>query len=100
MKDRKYVANLVLPILGIGLVLYSSVCGKSCAYLKGGIHQTDLTYVGLAFAAVLLIAAFLKRDMVHLLLLVAAVGTEIYLVAFQVHKDVYAHIAFSLEVCS
>jgi hypothetical protein len=89
MKDRRYVANLVLPLVGIGLVIYYSLCGQSCAYLKGGILGIDLKYLGVVFATLLLIAGFFKWDTIHLLLLSAAVGTEVYLVAFQVRQGVY-----------
>jgi hypothetical protein len=89
MNNKRYIANLILPLVGIGIILYYSVCGQSCAYLKGGIFGFNLTYVGLAFAGILFIAALLKWETVNLLLLSAAVGTEAYLVAFQVRQGVY-----------
>lgn len=89
MKNKRYVANLVLPIVGIGIIIYYSVCGQSCAYLKGGIFGINLTYVGLVFAGILFVAALVRWETVHLLLLSAAVGTEAYLVAFQVRQGVY-----------
>ena len=89
MKNKRYIANLILPLVGIGIILYYSVCGQSCAYLKGGVIGFNLTYVGLAFAGILFIAALLKWETINLLLLSAAVGTEAYLVAFQVRQGVY-----------
>lgn len=89
MKNKRYVANLILPLVGIGIILYYSVCGQSCAYLKGGIFGINLTYIGLVFAALLFIAALLKWETIHIVLLSAAVGTEGYLVAFQVRQGVY-----------
>ena len=96
MKNKRYIANLILPLVGIGIVLYYNVCGQSCAYLKGGIFLLgkgypgiNLTYLGLAFAGILFVVALLKWGTIHLLLLSAAVGTEAYLVAFQVRQGVY-----------
>ncbi|HUJ88824.1 MAG TPA: thioredoxin domain-containing protein, partial [Syntrophorhabdales bacterium] len=78
------------------IIFYYTVCGQSCAYLKGGIFPfgkgypgINLTYLGLVFAGLLFIAALLKWETIHLLLLSAAVGTEGYLVAFQVRQGVY-----------
>ena len=85
----RYIANLILPLVGIGIIFYYSICGQSCAYLKGGIFGFNLTYVGLVFAGILFVAALLKWETIHLLLLSAAVGTEGYLVAFQVRQGVY-----------
>ena len=89
MNNKRYVANLILPLAGIGIILYYSVCGQSCAYLKGGIFGINLTYLGLVFAGILFVAALRKWETIHLLLLSAAVGTEAYLVAFQVRQGVY-----------
>jgi hypothetical protein len=60
-----------LPLVAVGIILYYSVCGQSCAYLKGEIPGMKLTNIGLAFSALLFIAALLKWDTVHLLLLSA-----------------------------
>jgi hypothetical protein len=96
MKNKRYIANLILPLVGAGIILYYSVCGQSCAYLKGGIYLLgkgypgiNLTYLGLAFAGILFIGALLKWEAINLLLLSAAIGTEVYLVAFQVRQGVY-----------
>ena len=89
MKNKRHIANLILPLVGIGIIFYYSVCGQSCAYLKGGIFGINLKYLGLVFAGTLFFAALLKWETIHLLLLSAAVGTEGYLVAFQVRQGVY-----------
>jgi hypothetical protein len=96
MQNKRYIANLILPLVGMGIILYYNVCGQSCAYLKGGVFLLgkgypgiNLTYVGLVFTALLFIAGLLKWETIRLLLLSAAVGTEAYLVAFQVRQGVY-----------
>ncbi len=89
MKNKKYIANLILPLVGAAIVLYYDVCGQSCVYLRGGIFGFNLTYVGLAFTGALFLLALLRWEAVSLLLLSAAVGTEGYLVAFQVRQGVY-----------
>ena len=89
MKEKRYVANLILPLIGIGLIVYYSLCGESCAYLKGGVFGIDLTYAGLVFAGLLFVLTLLKWEGIRLFLLSAAIGTEIYLVAFQVYQGVF-----------
>ena len=89
MKDKRFVANLILPLVGIGIILYYNICGQSCAYLKGAILGVNLTYLGLVFATILLTTALLRWETLNLLLLSGAIGTEAYLVAFQVRQGVY-----------
>lgn len=89
MTDKRHIANLILPLAGIAIILYYSVCGNSCAYLKGAIFGLDLTYLGIGFASLLLILTLLRREALRLFLLSAGIGTEIYLIWFQVKSGVY-----------
>ncbi len=87
--NKRFIANLLLPLVGIAIILYYTVCGQSCAYLKGGLLGINLTYLGLAFAGLLFVLTLLRQEALRLFLLSAGVGTEIYLVSFQVKQGVY-----------
>lgn len=89
MTDKKQIANLILPLVGMGIIFYYSVCGNSCAYLKGAIFGLDLTYLGIGFAGLLFVLTLLRWDALRLFVLSAGIGTEIYLIGFQVKSGVY-----------
>jgi thiol:disulfide interchange protein DsbA len=89
MTDKRQIANLVLPLVGIAIILYYSVCGNSCAYLKGAIFGLDLTYLGIGFAGLLFVLTLLRKELLRLFVLSAGIGTEVYLVGFQVKSGVY-----------
>ncbi len=81
--------NIILPLLSMGLVLFYRFCGSTCSYLKGGLFGIDLTYLGLFFAGLLVVAAIANRRLLYLLLLSAGIGSEVYLIGFQVKNGVY-----------
>ena len=93
--------NCVLPLLAIGLVLFYRICGSSCTYLKGGFFGIDMAYLGLVYAGLLVVLAFLNHNTLYLFLLSLGVGSEIYLVGFQVTNGVYCPycLVFALIVC-
>ncbi len=88
MNARK-IANIVLPLLGFGVIVFYSFCGSSCAFLKGGVVGIDLKYIGLAAMVFLLLLAVFKQDLAHLAALSLGVGAEINLIAFQVRVGTY-----------
>ncbi len=88
MYKRRWL-NVLLPLIGIGIVIFYTVCGGSCSYLKGDILGVNLTYVGIVSAVVLAVLALLRRDLLFLTALSAGVGTELFLIGFQVKTGVY-----------
>lgn len=89
LRTWKYLINVLFLLIAIGLEVFYSVCAGSCSYLRGDIFGLNLTYVGVTFALILIGLSLLKQDQLLLVLLSAAVGVEVVLVAFQVRKDVY-----------
>lgn len=85
----KHIINIVLACLAIGLEIYYSICGGSCSYLRGSILGIDLTYVGMACMALIILLGILKQDFLIFLIISAAVGIEFYLIGFQVWYDTY-----------
>ncbi len=98
MSDKRHIANLILPLVGIAIILYYSVCGTSCAYLKGTILGLNLTYLGIGFAGLLFVLTLLRQEVLRLFLLSAGMGTEIYLIGFQVKSGVYCPYCLAFAV--
>jgi len=99
---RKKSINLFISLLGIGIVVFYTVCDQSCAYLKGSILSLDLKYFGILFMGLVIFMTFLKTRSLLLFLLSCAVGVEIYLMGFQVKTGVYCPycLAFGVAVVS
>jgi hypothetical protein len=51
----KKPTNVVLLLLGIGIVIYYRTCGQSCTFLKGNMFGIDLAYFGIALCAALIV---------------------------------------------
>lgn len=102
LAKRRKLLNLFLSFLGIGIVIYYTVCDLSCAYLKGSILSLDLKYLGILFMGLVIFISFLRTPSLLLFLLSAGVGVEIYLVGFQVKTGVYCPycVAFGVIVFS
>lgn len=89
MKDKRKIINIVLPLLGLGVVVYYSFCGGSCSFLQGDFVGIDLKYLGLVYAASLPVLTLMRQDLLQLVALSFGLGTEINLVAFQVKESTY-----------
>ena len=89
MKAVKRIANIALPLVGLGVIVFYNFCGSSCTFVKGELFGIDLKYLGLAYAALLFLLALTKRDTAHLAALSLGIGTEVNLVAFQVRSGTY-----------
>jgi thiol:disulfide interchange protein DsbA len=87
--DRRRIINIVLPLVGLGVIVFYNFCGSSCSYLKGDFFGIDLTYLGLAYAVLLVVLAVLGQDLLYVAALALGLGIEVNLVAFQVRTGVY-----------
>jgi len=87
--SRKYSINIILCLIAIGLIVFYSICGSSCSYLRGSIFGIDLKYMGIVYMGVLVLLNILKKDLPLLLLVSFGIGTEVFLVGFQVRNGVY-----------
>ena len=87
--SKKYILNIILAAMAVGVMLFYATCTTSCSYLTGSLLGLDLKYTGILFMAVIALLSILKKDLPILLLLSMGIGTEVFLVAFQVRNDVY-----------
>lgn len=101
------VLNILLPIVGIGLMIFYEVCDTSCSSLRGTFLGIDLKYVGHFFMAVLLVlVAFsfsptLRTPVNYLwtMMLSGALGGEIILIRFQIVNDTFCPFCLAFGVC-
>jgi hypothetical protein len=101
--------NVLLPIAGIGLMLFYKYCDTSCSYLKGTFLGLDLRWVGIIFMMILLLSlsgALICKDsliepIAHLrtILISSAIGVELYLVGFQIINDTYCQFCLAFSAC-
>ncbi len=89
IQQNRYIINIVGACLGIGLVIFYNYCGSSCSYLRGGIFGIDLKYAGIAYMVALAAISIFRIDFLILPLLAAGVGSEFFLVGFQMFYDTY-----------
>ena len=88
MKYRALL-NIILSIMGIGLMIYYSSCESSCSYLRGDIFTIDLKYVGIfCMTAIIILTVFKQIDLLRMGL-AAGLGVEIFLIVFQFRENVF-----------
>ena len=88
--NNRYAITIFLAIAAIIIECLYIICGTSCSKLKGeifGIKQ--LEYIGIGYMVVIAILAILRKDRYIVILLSAGVGSEIYLVGFQLWHHTY-----------
>ncbi len=98
--------NVLLPLMGIGLMLVYDYCDTSCSYLKGSFLGIDLKWVGVIYMGILLLSAFVggwsSAPLVghtRTVLISAAVGVELFLIGWQIVKDTYCPFCIAFSVC-
>jgi hypothetical protein len=89
LQQKKYMINMALSAIAIGVIVFYSICGNSCSYLKGSILGIELQYIGIAFMAALIFLNVLRKDLLILVSLSAGIGVEIFLLGFQVVNNKY-----------
>jgi hypothetical protein len=87
--SRRYAVNIIFLLVGVGVVIFYTLCGDSCTYLQGGLFGIDLQYLGMAYVVVLIVSNILKRDLIILMLLSAGIGAEFFLVGYQIVHNTY-----------
>ena len=98
--------NVLLPLIGVGLMLVYEYCNTSCSYLKGSFLGIDLKWVGVIYMGILFLGAFVRGGPsatfvthVRTILISAAVGVEFFLIGFQVVKDTYCPFCLAFSAC-
>lgn len=88
--DRnRYILNVVLALIAVGIEVFYSICGGACSYLSGNLFGIDLQYIGIAFMVLIIVLSVIKKDYFLVIVLSAGVGVEFYLVGFQIYYDTY-----------
>jgi hypothetical protein len=88
MKYRTLL-NIFLSLIGIGLMIFYSICESSCSYLRGDIFTIDLKYIGISFMIAIIIMLICKQIDFIRIILAAGIGVEIFLIAFQFRENVF-----------
>jgi len=98
--------NVLLPLVGIGLMLVYEYCDTSCSYLKGSFLGIDLKWVGVIYMGILFLSAFVGGwsslplvGHMRTILISAAVGVEFFLIGFQVVQAAYCPFCLAFSVC-
>jgi hypothetical protein len=100
------IINGVVPVAGLGLMIFYEVCDTSCSSLKGTFLGVDLKLVGILFMVAILALIPLQASPFsvpagHLktLMLGGAVGGEILLVRFQIVQETYCPFCLAFGLC-
>lgn len=98
--------NGVLPVIGIGLVIYYNICDTSCSSLRGTFLGADLKIIGIFFMVALLIMALppvsrfeVPVGYLRTMMLAGAVGGEVLLIRFQIVHDTYCPFCLAFGAC-
>jgi len=98
--------NLILPLIGMGLMIFYQACDTSCSYLQGTFWGVDLKIVGMLLMAVLLVSVLppasrypVPVNLTRTMMLSAAVGAEILLVRFQMVQETYCPFCLAFGIC-
>lgn len=98
--------NVILPLLGMGLMIFYSLCDTSCRYLKGNLLGMELQDVGIFFMGLLLalnlplpnrcgnMGEYLRTALIS-----GALGGEVLLVRFQIVNDTYCPLCLAFGAC-
>jgi hypothetical protein len=89
MRGKRHLINIIIALVAIGVVIFYTVCGTSCSYLKGGLFGIPLQYGGIAFMVALIVLSLLKWDGLILAAISGALGSEFFLMGFQFRHDTF-----------
>jgi hypothetical protein len=89
MRGKRHLINIIIALVAIAVVIFYTVCGTSCAYLRGDLLGIPLQYGGIAFMLIVVALSILKRDALILPAVSAALGSEIFLVGFQFRHETF-----------
>ncbi len=78
-----------LSFVGLMVIGFYNNCKTACSSLRGDIFGIELQYIGIVYMATIIVLVILKKDKYLLTLLSAGVGSEIYLIGFQIWHHTY-----------
>lgn len=97
--------DILLPLVGIGLMVYYGLCDTTCSSLKGTFLTVDLKGIGILFMAVLLVltlpgvSRLPAAQHLRTAMLSSAIGGEILLVRFQLVHQTYCPFCLAFGLC-
>jgi len=91
---KKYWINIILSLIGVGIILLYRICGETCSYLGGSIFSIELEYLGILYMGLLILFTLLRKSSAFLFLLSFGLGAEIYLFGFQISNFVQCYYCF------
>jgi len=98
--------NILIPIIGLGLMIFYEVCDTSCSALQGEFLGVDLKVVGILFMIILLALIPLHSTRFSALIghlktvmLAGALGGEMLLVRFQIVHETYCPFCLAFGLC-
>jgi hypothetical protein len=107
-ENNKMIKNLnvILPVVGMGVMIFYEICDTLCAYITGSFLGIDLKIIGILFMAVLLILTIpaissYKTPVNHLraMMLAGAMGGEVILFRFQVVHETFCPFCLAFGLC-
>jgi len=100
------LTNTIVPIFGMGLMIFYEVCDTTCSTLRGTFLGVDLKIVGILFMVALLAIIPLGKsrfsapsEHLQTMMLAGAVGGEMLLVRFQIVNDTYCPFCLAFGLC-
>jgi len=100
------LTNIIVPVIGIGLMIFYEVCDTTCSALRGTFLGVDLKIVGILFMVVLLAMIPLRKsrfyassEHLQTMMLAGAMGGEMLLVRFQIVNDTYCPFCLAFALC-
>jgi protein-disulfide isomerase len=87
--QNKRLLTGVMAGIGIGIILFYTLCADSCRYLQGAIWGLDLKYLGFIFMAAVILLIALKKDTLYLALISLGIGGEVFLIGYQIKNGTY-----------
>ena len=86
---NKRLLTGVMAGIGIGIIIFYTLCDDACRYLQGAIWGLDLKYLGLFFMSAVILLTVLKRDTLCLALISLGIGGEFFLIGYQITNSTY-----------
>lgn len=86
---NKRLLTGVMAGIGIGIIIFYTLCADSCRYLQGAIWGLDLKYLGLIFMAAVILLIASKKDSLCLALISLGIGGEAFLIGYQIINSTY-----------
>lgn len=86
---KKKWMNIILPVIGIGIILLYLTCKDACIYLEGSFFGLPLHYLGIIYMGTLLISNLFNKWEFSIFLLSFSLGAELQLLGFQIFNNVY-----------